>query len=397
MMTFDYDLEFYPVGQGLFAAGEIACDTEDPFTFVYDCGTSGTQSLIKNAIDTYHKKPIKDIDLLIISHFDKDHISGLDELLSKKPPKNILMPYLTLAERLFLLLSQESENTNEEIRFFIDPIKYITEKNPDQIQNIYLMPPSILESEGDIFEPDTDERLYVDVNNESQPNLIGNTNVFQLRNKGRLIFRKIFEFIPYNDAKHAEKIDSNFKTAVEAERSVLLTSQDKQEIKAVVKKIKEIYNKNCGKSAINRNIISLFLYAAPISNLPRDVIFTHTHQKNTDCFCKCFCESAQKNGLFFCGDGMLDTVTRTDDLIRFYGQIRIENIASFQVMHHGAKTSWHQGISSKFKPLFSIFSADPNHKGLNHPNAEVVKDFLPFNPILVDTTQGFKLYMRTWI
>ncbi len=42
------------------------------------------------------------IDLLTISHFDKDHISGLDYLFSQYRVKTILLPFVDLPHRIFL-------------------------------------------------------------------------------------------------------------------------------------------------------------------------------------------------------------------------------------------------------------------------------------------------------
>lgn len=87
--------EFHPVGQGLFCSGELfsLCDTSisnprNLFRWVYDCGTSSKRSLLDEAIDQAFTAPLckqetePTIDLLVISHFDKDHISGLPKLLN---------------------------------------------------------------------------------------------------------------------------------------------------------------------------------------------------------------------------------------------------------------------------------------------------------------------------
>ncbi|HHF0414730.1 MBL fold metallo-hydrolase [Haemophilus influenzae] len=58
------------------------------FHWVYDCGTSSSQKLIQNAVNKYNSdKNQGNIDLLVLSHFDKDHISGVKELVKKQKNK----------------------------------------------------------------------------------------------------------------------------------------------------------------------------------------------------------------------------------------------------------------------------------------------------------------------
>lgn len=73
---------YHGIGQGMFYTGKIDFGNGEPaFNFVYDCGTSSRQQLLKNAITAYHANCSHSIDLLILSHFDDDHINGLDSLL----------------------------------------------------------------------------------------------------------------------------------------------------------------------------------------------------------------------------------------------------------------------------------------------------------------------------
>ena len=74
-MHIDYNFKFHPVGFGLFTSGKI-----ENFRFVYDCGTKSTQAFVENAIDSEFQAGDV-IDLLVISHFHKDHISGIKKLL----------------------------------------------------------------------------------------------------------------------------------------------------------------------------------------------------------------------------------------------------------------------------------------------------------------------------
>lgn len=79
MCTFQRYL--HPVGQGAFFTEKILDDNNNVvFTAVYDCGST-TKSPLDKVINLAIEKN-EHIDLLCISHFDKDHISGLSQLIS---------------------------------------------------------------------------------------------------------------------------------------------------------------------------------------------------------------------------------------------------------------------------------------------------------------------------
>ncbi len=126
----------HPVGQGLFYSGQLRLvnnTTLSYFNFVFDCG-SLTRDAGEAQVDAYvaqeglnNNAPI---DLLIISHFDADHVNQIGRLLAgQRKVKKLVMPFLGFEERLFVLLRliDESENDPEFdvdgiSRFIIDPI-----------------------------------------------------------------------------------------------------------------------------------------------------------------------------------------------------------------------------------------------------------------------------------
>ncbi|HDA9568070.1 TPA: MBL fold metallo-hydrolase, partial [Listeria innocua] len=110
----------YPVGQGFFYAGKIR-----DYNIVYDCGTKNNVAFINRFIEIYKKEfnCSGKIDMLIISHFHKDHISGLKELIGGKKPNfkvgKLVIPYYNpdylLLLKLLLISFEINENNIEEI------------------------------------------------------------------------------------------------------------------------------------------------------------------------------------------------------------------------------------------------------------------------------------------
>lgn len=94
---------FHPVGHGQFYTGRIINDnTNEEINFIYDIGTSKTESIINKEVTKYCKKP-KKVDFVILSHLHKDHINGIYCLLNSGiKVDSIIMPYLNPTQLLFI-------------------------------------------------------------------------------------------------------------------------------------------------------------------------------------------------------------------------------------------------------------------------------------------------------
>lgn len=94
-MKVSHERKFLPVGHGAFFIERLFVEETRVFTAVYDCGDSdGGKSVQKFALSEFgpDTAPTERIDILFISHFDKDHVNGL----------RYLQPYLTKRTRVFL-------------------------------------------------------------------------------------------------------------------------------------------------------------------------------------------------------------------------------------------------------------------------------------------------------
>ncbi len=79
---------FHRVGQGLFAS-----ESFENHTIIYDCGGEKA-SLVKEAIDSdITESP--EIDILFISHYDRDHVNGIIHLLNTHEVKHVILPLVS--------------------------------------------------------------------------------------------------------------------------------------------------------------------------------------------------------------------------------------------------------------------------------------------------------------
>jgi glyoxylase-like metal-dependent hydrolase (beta-lactamase superfamily II) len=145
---------YFGVGQGLFTAGLLEeSDGPNSFAWVYDCGysTKIEAPLVDHGINTLGRRTKKSsgdgdpkpvIDLLVISHFDRDHIAGVTTLLRKFRVEKVLLPFSSLAQRVIAAFDQHKELSEAELRYFVNPVQFLAGIEGSDIGEIVVVPPS---------------------------------------------------------------------------------------------------------------------------------------------------------------------------------------------------------------------------------------------------------------
>jgi len=346
--------------------------------------------------------------MVVISHFDQDHISGLEVLLAHYPVRVLLLPAMSLSERLVIAFSEGLGVGGRYMRFLLDPVAYIASLSNVRVEHVVLVPPS---SGRNFSEPVP----LPEGQREVEPNLPGMTadldeppgtttiektsgaSVHRLKPGGRLVVNEQFEFVPYNDASVNPMVSKSFARKVDAERESLMSSSSSTaKRKVALSQLKAAYDKQFGRGSVSRNIISLFLYAGLTNTV--DVCCHSAWQTSKQMKLWGFCSwASEMPAVLYTGDGYLDTPRRLTELTSYLGPRRIDRTGCLQVMHHGSRHSWHAGLAESISPLISVFSSDPAHRRFQHPHAEVVRDFLPFTPMQVDKKQSVTFWVNARI
>jgi hypothetical protein len=209
-------LRFHPVGQGLFTSGCIrSFDQEIDFNWAYDCGTTSSQKLVAAATDSLKSETNAVLDLVTISHFDRDHISGLVELLNRFKVKNLLLPYMPLWQRLHCAFVEGIDTQSSLIGLFIDPVAYILAlDSKETIQQIVFVPPSTDSPDlGELPQEGEDSDVLFEFGDP--PADAGNfwgaqSKLKWLKSDGKIQLKKVWEFVPYNDAGFKPENVDNF-------------------------------------------------------------------------------------------------------------------------------------------------------------------------------------------
>lgn len=370
-----YEAHFFNVGQGLFASGQILGQN---FCWVFDCGSSSKNGkvLLQRAIARF---PHKKINLLAISHFDQDHINGLDDLLQNRQVQYWLLPYYPLWQRLIIAGLASISADDELFQYYLDPIAYLNEQYGDKIDTLLIS---------------TDHLEEISLEQIKQNENIEQCKFAIQRFADVQPLVPFFEFKPYNvplSMLKNTKIGRNwgaFKQKIEH----FIQQKNISGIKQEYDQFFNLYGKSKGKY---RNLISTFLYISPIVDLffKHYLKSNHIHLGNmilTKHKDKVLIENPTKTALLYCGDGFLKNKHQINDLKNHLTAERWQNILCLQVPHHGSYKNWQTGLAKDLAPSFSVFCADPR-LSYHHPHAQVVFDLLAYRPILVDHKNDFIL------
>ena len=395
--------EFWNVGQGLFSSGRIQMGDALAFHWVYDCGTSSSQKLIQNAVNKYNfDKNHRNIDLLVLSHFDKDHISGVKELLKNgRKIKRWVVPYYPLWQRLVIASFLDIQPDDEEWGFYQNPIQYFKTYFAEELKKtkFLLLPEKENESEisislepsdfDDVLSFETTEKLSDEFDNLGQ-------NVHWLNPDKALLLRKgeeQFEFVLYNVPFNLlAKVPTNLTAFQKQVKQIIQSHQSNSTDPTPA--LKTLYTLAFGNGSKNKNIISQYLYIRNIKppsfwGMGNNHIFDVSIGNENEI--AVIPKDKTKNAILYTGDAFLNDLSLLTDLTQSLGVERMARIYCLQVPHHGSKHNWQQGLANIFSPCISVFSADSQRRN-GHPHGEVLKDFSTYTPILVNKNKRLSIY-----
>ncbi len=147
MMHIEMRRTYNSVGEGMFCKERFEVGGTS-YCFVFGCGSStslnmqeGTSAFVSREIDFSFREG-EAIDAIFISHYDREHINGLEELLCRHPVKKLFLPMLAPESRLFLTLNSYIEFSNasgEFVRVLISAPQELLQDKRFEIEQIILI------------------------------------------------------------------------------------------------------------------------------------------------------------------------------------------------------------------------------------------------------------------
>jgi len=339
-MSCSADIYFYRVGHGLFSYGKLTSpNSENTFSWIYDCG-SRSRRLISEALNEHTLRHGNEINLLTISHFHKDHINGIENLLKCIDVGTIIVPFIPAWQRLLIgLFSRKYHKTYWS--FLQNPINFFSTHAPNARQ-VYVYREADVEhlKSADIIPSQQDG--YFDISNQGQ-GIIGIKS-------GDIVEGSFpgWVFIPYNEPIDVHQLPDNFIQNAEGILESLVNTSGTHAAAIHFSSLKQQYD----RITKNKNRTSLFLLGEP-----------------------CYKKYNEKKGVLYTGDGYLKKQTDIDSLVEIMGDIS-NRIAYFQIMHHGSSYNCQKGLADRIKPIESIIGATSQYN--SPPHADVVNEFAPY-------------------
>lgn len=413
---------YHPVGQGLFCSGRFSRPHQQPFRWVYDCGTDLGRRGVKRG-EHVHREIARlaseqagdppHLDLVTLSHFDEDHLSGILDLVGTFTIGTLLLPYLTPWHRLEIALIEGAAVGDDLLDFLAEPTAFLLERAEGRIERIVLVPAS---GDGPALPPllGPDESPPEGRAPEGEPEIeikaepakgepddaagadggLSDPKVSVLVRGGTITVGRAWEFLPYNDAIFAKSADAAFRAKAQPLADQLRRSTPAAARKTALDTLLALYDVTFKKGAkvtpFERNVITLFLYSGPIGRVALLDIVDQIprHRLKPIAVSPYRYWEHNRFGQLLTGDGYLKTPAQWASFETFYGAQRLSRGGIFQVMHHGSAKNWHKGIAAKLDPQVSVFCSDPASKH-GHPDWDVLKDFSGYNPKQVDYCHGW--------
>lgn len=402
------EFKFYNVGQGCFYGGAIKSYKQE-FVVVYDCGSVSANNPLNNPIQSFREK-YNHIDLLVVSHFDQDHVNGIRDLIADIPVTRIVLPYMPLLQRLVLLASQEVVDDNYS-SLLENPTNYFLEKSRFNVGAISYIDQASNE-EGDVITDFNDDKAILDrdleegfelgefviekpVDNEvvrdkiitDEPDLDENNVTFLSSDAILTLGNEFWEFVFYHRRTDDETDVAHFQAAVEEYKA----KQGEVPIRDLFTnthraKIKELYKKHISSDV---NYSSLCMYHGPlfrsriwcrqihIQNNQHQHVFSSRGRGGRFAF--------KNSGTILTGDQFLK---RDVDFNPFYNhyRTRFNRIKIYQVPHHGSNANWKMMPNELNNHDIRCYVINHGFIRRKHPNKFVLQNLTSFarKPIILN-------------
>lgn len=326
---------FHPIGQGAFYS-----EQHDNFNMVYDCGSiSKNQDILDLSVKRSYN-PKDTINVLFISHFDKDHVNKIKILRDNFHIKNVIIPLLHDSEKIILYNFYQ----NLSLRDFQD-------ETSEDFFNLLNNRRKFFDKETRIIEVKEFERKLDEKQEPIDVEKIPSDKIFS----GTILNHGDWIYIPYN-FKYEERRKELEKLFLEKN---LNFDKFKKDLDYLIKNrsvIKRAYFNLHGK--INQN--SMTVYSGPDKQ-------EYLMSNGCPLYSNIFFAEDNRAGCIFTGDADLNK-TKIDNIYGDYW----DKVGTIQIPHHGDYNSFNQVVLNNSSYTCPISFGTDNI--FAHPSNQVIDD-----------------------
>lgn len=345
-MTLVLHRTIHPVGQGAFYSEVFENNGDVKFTMVYDCGTETPDKKmdlqLNDQIIDFSDRVNNRIDLLFISHFHKDHISGLNYLTQKCKVKKTIIPMLTdeliLLTRVSNLFYYGSEALTSDM--IIRELFFGGEGDNGHFGDVYVVSPY----------DDEDSRVF-----DHDKNI---DNVYPRQNAiircGEIIEQEdvFWKYRPFNSISPSCQKARDLKIRLLNDIPWAFGLNGDFDARTIVGKHLDVLKKDYKDvmGGANDNIYTLVVESSPVKGI--------MHEE----------EMKKCRGLYY---GDFDYL-KSGKCPTMVSPAIYSEIGFVQVPHHGSKRNWHTDFLRGAPRQYVISAGTTN--GYHHPSYWVVKE-----------------------
>lgn len=370
------------VGHGGFHTG-VSGLGDAALRWAYDCGSlreAGRERLLEE-IDEFAgpKDKRRTLDFLFISHFDRDHINGVGDLMDRLDVDTVVLPYLSEPQRLGLIveacaLDEAAATDANFLKAIINPAEWLRARGAKRVVQ---MRPDTGEGASRVFGTEIDPDVSAAVGRS-----IGQT-VFVPQNPGEdrldgssaevgvgsgwVLVNGLNRLSDWCFVPHVTPVSSGASAALEQTLEELLKRDPEKETltQAFERKLHEATFILDLKAAYKRhelgdaNAISMSLYVGP-----RHDIGGICWRKPLRTFLP---DQDAGPGWLLTGDAKLAQVGRRAQWLRFYAPVR-QHVGALMLPHHGSHLNFHRDLLKAARDDALLFACkrekhgDPLHE-----------------------------------
>ena len=389
----------YPVGQGCFHAGCISLGNEihkdtPKFRYIYDCGSDNRKAL-DFAIDDF-RLGVNKVHALFVSHLDRDHVNGLDRLLSLISVDTVFIPYLNDTVSVFDLIGADLNNqiSASLVEVSITPQSWFQKRGVSQVVRVREWKnDSRVEQQ---FDPpvkfELTERAY------SRDKLLELESGTYISFKNEIPLNN-WVLVPHVHPVLLDQLDS-FKSKIKSEiggylsvRRILEALKDNEKRKRLRRSYEEIINRGASHC---HNRVSMSLYSGPTissgnqSKQQKNLVKRFSYS-NAGRYSPFEYNHAKSVGWIGTGDATLKVKqvrqAWESTYHPFYNQV-----STLLLPHHGSKHNFHPDLLKPPNLEYCIASASDGDR-YNHPANSVIDELddqkIIFRHVSEQSNSGF--------
>jgi hypothetical protein len=323
------------------------------FIVVYDCGTNTADVKSRLKKEVHSALKTEDVDILFISHFDADHVNGIEFL----KPEVIVLPILSDDEKLILSIMLAIEG-NEYDSNIEQTIRNYCRKNGIAVKILRVAKYS---ERGEYNDAES-----LNLSDLNDGDIIQSGQHIGIHN----VAKGLWTYFPFNFNMNPAKLKTLIDEIKNNNIDINRIKTDARYLSSCLDVLRTIFRKYG-----NLNNHSMVLYSGTIND--DEHYMKMFCGKGCCCYQMCYCQYEYDNcGCLYFGDITINRKV-VDGLNAGLRSLQ-DNVTTIQVPHHGSKRSYKSMLFENLNNANCCVISFGNDNRYGHPSSYVVGDMLRF-------------------